>query len=328
MQLKSKFSLYGPMLVLILLIILPFVISSSYLTHIVTLILLWSFVATAWAYMARFGMVSLGHGVFLGIGAYFPTLMFNYWGVTPWIGIFVGLAVAIGVAAILGYTCFRFGLLGDYFALVTLAVAEVSALVIMALREITGGSLGYTLRSTGRLADMQFADKRVFYFMALILLIGAMYIWRRIDKSPVRLALTAIEESDIAAASLGVSVIRYKMMITLLSAALTALGGSLYAQYVTYVSPDTIAGVGVSLSVCFKAILGGMFAVLGPFVGSAIIVSLEEYVRISLGTSFLGLSQIIFGVSLLLMIIFMPRGIMGSMSMAVAKRLNRISARH
>ncbi len=328
MQLISKFSRSGLMLLLILLIMLPFLISSSYLTHIVTLILLWSFVATAWAYMARFGMVSLGHGVFLGIGAYFPTLMFNYWGVTPWIGIFVGLVVAIVIAAILGYTCFRFGLLGDYFALVTLAVAEVSALVIMALREITGGSLGYTLRSTGRLADMQFADKRVFYFMALILLIGAMYIWRRIDKSPVRLALTAIEESEIAAASLGVSVIRYKMMITLLSAALTALGGSLYAQYVTYVSPDTIAGVGVSLSVCFKAILGGMFAVLGPFVGSAIIVSLEEYVRISLGTSFLGLSQIIFGVSLLLMIIFMPRGIMGSMSMAVAKRLNRISARH
>jgi branched-chain amino acid transport system permease protein len=316
------------MLLLILLIILPFVISSSYLTHIVTLILLWSFVATAWAYMARFGMVSLGHGVFLGIGAYLPTLMFNYWGVTPWIGIFVGLAAAVAIAAILGYTCFRFGLLGDYFALVTLAVAEVSALAIMALREVTGGSLGYTLRSTGRLADMQFSDKRVFYFMALILLIGAVYIWRRIDKSPVRLALTAIEESEIAAASLGISVIRYKMMITLLSAALTALGGSLYAQYVTYVSPDTIAGVGVSLSVCFKAILGGMFAVLGPFVGSAIIVSLEEYIRISLGTSFLGLSQIIFGISLLLMIIFMPKGIMGSVSMAVAKRLNRISARH
>ena len=328
MQLKSRFSRSGPMLLLILLVILPFVISSSYLTHIVTLILLWSFVATAWAYMARFGMVSLGHGVFLGIGAYLPTLMFNYWGVTPWIGIFVGLAAAIAIAAILGYTCFRFGLLGDYFALVTLAVAEVSALAIMALREITGGSLGYTLRSTGRLADMQFSDKRVFYFMALILLIGAVYIWRRIDKSPVRLALTAIEESEIAAASLGISVIRYKMMITLLSAALTALGGSLYAQYVTYVSPDTIAGVGVSLSVCFKAILGGMFAVLGPFVGSAIIVSLEEYIRISLGTSFLGLSQIIFGIALLLMIIFMPKGIMGSVSMAVAKRLNRISARH
>jgi len=203
----------------------------------------------------------------------------------------------------------------------------VSSLTVMAFRETTGGSLGYTLRATGRLADMQFADKRVFYFIALILLLAAVYIWRRIDQSRVRLALTAIEESEIAAASLGVSVIRYKMMITLLSAALTAMGGALYAQYVTYVSPDTIAGVSVSLSVCFKAILGGMFIVLGPFVGSAIIVSLEEYIRISLGSSFLGLSQIIFGVTLLLMIIFMPKGIMGSMSTIIAKRLNRVSLR-
>ncbi|MFH2120386.1 MAG: branched-chain amino acid ABC transporter permease [Pseudomonadota bacterium] len=327
MQPKSKFSTYWQTLVLLILVVLPFVVTSSYLTHIMTLILLWSFVATAWAYMARFGMVSLGHGVFLGIGAYIPTMMFNYWGLTPWIGVFIGLAVAMAVAAILGYSCFRFGLLGDYFALVTLAVAEVSALTIMALRAITGGGLGYTLRSTGRLADMQFADKRSFYFIALILLLGAVYIWRRIDRSPIRLALTAIEESEIAAASLGVSVIRYKMMITLLSAALTALGGTLYAQYVTYINPDTIAGVGVSLSICFKAILGGMFTVLGPFVGSAIIVLLEEYIRISFGTSFLGLSQIIFGISLLLMIIFMPKGIMGSMTEAIAKRLNKVSVR-
>ena len=327
MQANNKSGFYGQVLLMVVLVVLPFIVTSSYLTHILTLILLWSFVATAWAYMARFGMVSLGHGVFLGIGAYFPTLMFNYWGFTPWIGIWVGVAVAVATAAVLGYTCFRFGLLGDYFALVTLAVAEVSALTIMAFRDITGGSLGYTLRATGRLIDMQFADKRVFYFIALFLLMVAVYIWRRIDRSPIRLALTAIEESEIAAASLGVSVIRYKMLITLLSAGLTALGGALYAQYITYVSPDTIAGVSVSLSVCFKAILGGMFTVFGPFVGSTIIVSLEEYIRISMGSSFLGLSQIIFGVSLLIMIIFLPKGIMGSMSAAIARRLNRISAR-
>jgi branched-chain amino acid transport system permease protein len=327
MHASNKTWFFGQVILVALLALLPLVIRSSYIMHILTLILLWSFVATAWAYMARFGMVSLGHGVFLGIGAYLPSLMFNYWGFTPWIGIWIGVAVAVGTAAVLGYACFRFGLLGDYFALVTLAVAEVSALTIMAFREITGGSLGYTLRATGRLMDMQFPDKRVFYFIALILLMGAVYIWRRIDRSPIRLALTAIEESEIAAASLGVSVMRYKMLITLLSAGLTALGGALYAQYVTYVSPDTIAGVGVSLSVCFKAILGGMFTVLGPFVGSAIIVSLEEYIRISLGSSFLGLSQIIFGVSLLIMIIFLPKGIVGSMSLAVARRLDRISAR-
>jgi branched-chain amino acid transport system permease protein len=324
MQAINKYGFYGQIILLVVLVMLPFIITSSYLNHIMTLILLWSFVATAWAYMARFGMVSLGHGIFLGIGAYFPTMMFNYWSFTPWIGIWVGVAIAVATAAVLGYACFRFGLLGDYFALVTLAVAEVSALTIMAFRETTGGSLGYTLRATGKISDMQFSDKRVYYFIALILLIGAVYIWRRIDRSPIRLALTAIEESEIAAASLGVSVIRYKMMITLLSAGLTALGGALYAQYVTYVSPDTIAGVGVSLSVCFKAILGGMFTVLGPFVGSTIIVALEEYVRISMGASFLGLSQIIFGISLLIMIIFLPKGIMGSMSLAISRKLNRI----
>lgn len=322
----SKYSIYAQIILLAILVGLPFIITSSYLTHILTLILIWAFIATAWAYMARFGMVSLGHGVFLGIGAYFPSLMFNYWGFTPWLGIWVGVAIAMATAAILGYTCFRFGLLGDYFALVTLAVAEVSALTIMAFREITGGSLGYTLRATGKLIDLQFPDKRVFYFIALVMLMGAVYIWRYIDRSAIRLALTAIEESEIAAASLGVSVIRYKMIVTLLSAGLTALGGALYAQYVTYVNPETIAGVSVSLSVCFKAILGGMFTILGPFVGSVIIVSLEEYIRISLGSSFMGFSQIIFGVTLLVMIIFMPKGIMGSMSAAIAKRLNRISA--
>jgi branched-chain amino acid transport system permease protein len=324
MQQKKDFLAYGQALVLIVLAVLPFLAISSYLTHIVTLILLWSFVATAWAYMARFGMVSLGHGIFLGIGAYIPTLMFNAWGLTPWIGVFIGLGTAVLVAAIIGYTCFRFGLLGDYFALVTLAMAEVAALTVVVLRDITDGSLGCTLRATGRFADMQFPDKRYYYFFALTLLLGAVYIWRRIDRSQMRLALTAIEESEIAAASLGVSVMRYKMQVTLLSAALTALGGSLYAQYVTYISPDTITGVAVSLAVCFKAILGGMFTILGPFVGSTIIVSLEEYIRITLGTDYLGFSEIIFGIILLLIIIFMPKGIMGSFTAMVAKRLSTL----
>ena len=120
-------------------------------------------------------------------------------------------------------------------------------------------------------------------------------------------------------------------ILGLLYAALGFLGQkvllTIYAQYVTYISPDTIAGVGVSLSVCFKAILGGMFAVFGPFAGSAIIVSLEEYIRIALGTSYMGLSQIIFGVSLLLLIIFLPKGILGSISEKIAKRLDRVTAR-
>lgn len=318
-KLQLKHLVYG--LVFLVLTVLPLVWRSQYVIHIVTLILLWSFVATAWALMARFGIVSLGHGVFLGIGAYIPALLFNYHALSPWIGMLVAVAAAVAIAMILGYPCFRFGLIGDYFALVTLAVAEVGSLVIISYREYTGGSLGLTLNSSNRSwIDFQFDDKRVYYYISMIFLLLALYIWHRIGKSKLRLALTAIGESETAAASLGVNVIKYKMLVTMLSAGLTAMGGVLYTQYVTYISPDTVSGIGVSLSVCFKAILGGMFDILGPFIGTAIMVSLEEYIRISLGSKFTGVSEIIFGLVLLVMIIFMPRGIFGSIKEAFTRR--------
>ena len=308
-------------LVFLAILLLPLIWRSQYIIHIVTLVLLWSFVATAWSFMARFGIVSLGHGVFLGIGAYIPVLLFNFYGLTPWVGMFVALVVAVVTSMILGYPCFRFGLVGDYFALVTLAMAEVGSLVVVAFREYTGGSLGLTLKSSSRSwIDFQFDDKRCYYYIAMIFLLLALYLWRRIGKSKIQMALTAIGESELAAASLGVDVIKYKMLITMLSAALTAMGGLLYAQYVTYISPETVSGVSVSLSVCFKAILGGMFDMLGPFFGTAIMVSLEEYIRISLGAKLSGISEIIFGSAILVLIIFLPRGIFGSLKVLMVKK--------
>jgi len=320
MKRKNNTSLLTLGGLLLLIAVAPLLATSEYLIHIGTLILLWAFVSTAWAYMARFGLVSLGHGIFLGIGAYIPVMLFNYFGLSPWLGMLAGVGAAVAVAAVLGYACFRFGLIGDYFALVTLAMAEVVTLAIVACREITGGSLGCTLKASAGWASLQFDDKRYFYYIIFAFLLLALYIWRLIDKSRMRLALTAIEESELAASSMGVSVIRFKMGITLLSAGLTAMGGVLYAQYITYINPNTISGVGISLSICFKAILGGMFNIFGPLAGSAIMVSLEEYFRISFGTSFLGVSEIIFGVALLLMIIFLPKGIVGSVPVWLNKR--------
>lgn len=315
----TKIAMSG--LVFVGIVLLPLVYSSQYLIHMVTLMLLWSFVATAWALMARFGIVSLGHGVFLGMGAYIPALLFNSYGISPWIGMLFGIAAAAALAVILGYPCFRFRVIGDYFALVTLAVAEVGSLVIVALREQTGGSLGLTINTSARpFLDFQFSDKRAYYYLALTFLLLGLYVWRRIDRSKMRLALTAIGESEQAACSLGVNVIKYKLSVTVISAMLTAMGGVLYAQYVTYINPETVSGVGVSLAVCFKAILGGMFDILGPFVGTSIMVLLEEYIRISLGSTYFGLSEVIFGMALLLLIIFLPKGIVGSLTAMVQKR--------
>lgn len=314
----TKLTLSG--LVLAGILLLPLFFSSQYVIHMVTLMLLWSFVATAWALMARFGIVSLGHGVFLGMGAYIPALLFNFYGLSPWIGMLIGIVAAAVLAVILGYPCFRFKVIGDYFALVTLAVAEVGSLVIVALRDQTGGSLGLTINNSTRpFLDFQFSDKRVYYYLATAFLLLGLYIWRRIDKSKVRLALTAIGESELAASSLGVNVINYKLLVTVISAMLTSMGGVLYAQYVTYINPETVSGVGVSLSVCFKAILGGMFDILGPFVGTSIMVLLEEYIRISLGSKYVGLSEVIFGLALLLLIIFLPKGIVGSITALIQK---------
>lgn len=308
-------------LVFLAILLFPLVWRSQYVIHILTLVLLWSFVATAWSFMARFGIVSLGHGVFLGIGAYIPILLFNFGGLSPWIGMLVAIVAAVMMSMILGYPCFRFGLVGDYFALVTLAMAEVGSLVVVAYREYTGGSLGLTLKSSNRSwIDFQFDDKRCYYYIAMIFLLLALYLWRRIGKSKIQMALTAIGESELAAASLGVNVIKYKMLITMLSAGLTAMGGVLYGQYVTYISPETVSGVSVSLSVCFKAILGGMFDMLGPFIGTAIMVSLEEYIRISLGAKFSGVSEIIFGSAILVLIIFLPRGIFGTLKDLMVKK--------
>ncbi len=291
----------------------PLFFPSPYLIHIGTLIFIWSFVTTAWSYMGRFGLVSLGHGAFLGLGAYTCTLLFNYYGLSPWMGMVLGGLVAALFAILIGYACFRFGVIGDYFALVTLALGEIVALTIIAFRDVTGGSLGFTLKSAGNsLLYLQSEKKIHFYYISMGFLILALLLWKWIDRSKMQKALRAIGEDEIAASTLGIGIIHYKMIITMISAFMTAIGGVLYAQYVTYLNPHTLSGVAVSLEIAFKAILGGMFSLWGPTVGTALIVALEEYIRVSYGGTFVGFSQIIYGLALVLLIIFLPKGIYGT----------------
>jgi len=295
-----------------------------YILHVLILILIWAFVGTAWSLMGRFGLVSLGHGAFLGLGAYTTTLLWNFWGISPWITTPLAAAVAVLLALILGYPCFRFRVVGHYFALVTLALGEVIRLLIIAERDWTGGSLGLTLKDAGafNLAAIQFADKRIFYLIALVVWLAGLWVWRRVDRSMTRSALEAIGEDETAAASVGIPVTRFKLKITLLSAGLTAVGGVLYAQYVTYLNPGTLAGIGVSLQIVFAVVLGGMYTLLGPTVGTALTIALAEYLRVAFGVKLLGMAETIYGLVLILIIIFLPSGIYGSLRNAVVRRLS------
>jgi branched-chain amino acid transport system permease protein len=287
----------------------------EYVVFVVVQIFIWSFIGNAWSLMGRFGLVSLGHGAFLGVGAYATTLLWNFYGLTPWLGVGVAMAAAVVLALVVAYPCSRFGIVGHYFALVTLAVGEVIRLLLIAERDWTGGSLGLTLKPAGTEASLlalQYTDKRVFYYASLVVWLGGLWVWHRLDRSMARAAMEAIGEDETAAASVGIHVTRFKLAITALSAALTAAGGVLYAQYITYVSPETLAGVGVSLRIVFAVVLGGMYSLLGPTVGTALTIALSEYLRVVFGVKLIGMAETIYGLLLVLFIIFLPAGIYGS----------------
>nr|WP_244622430.1 branched-chain amino acid ABC transporter permease [Bradyrhizobium ivorense] len=279
------------------------------------LILIWSFAYTSWSIMGRFGLVSLGHGGFMGIGAYVTALLWNHLGITPWIGIPLSMVTAGVLALIVAYPCFRFRITGHYFVLVTLALSGIVLQVITATRDYTGGSLGYTPQRapSGRgLIALQFDDKATWYLIALAVWVVGLVVWRAIDRSMSRHAMEAISEDEDAAAAAGVNVTAEKLKITLISALMTALSGALYCQYQMFISPDTVSGIAVSLQMVFAAIVGGVYVALGPTVGAVITILLAEVLRISFGTKAVGWDNLVYGVLLVLFIIFLPKGILGS----------------
>jgi branched-chain amino acid transport system permease protein len=312
---------------LVLIAFAPFVPMGGmrqYVLHVIIQIFIWSFIGGAWSLMGRFGLVSLGHGAFLGLGAYTTTLLWNFYGLTPWLGTLAAVALTVAVAVLVAYPCSRFRILGHYFALVTLAVGEVVRLLIIAERDWTGGSLGLTLKQVvgadTSLIAIQFADKRVFYYGVLVLWLAGLWVWARLDRSMARAAMEAIGEDETAAASVGIHVTRFKLGVAVLSAALTAIGGVAYAQYISYVNPDTLSGIGVSLRIVFAVVLGGMYSLLGPTVGTALTIALSEYLRVVFGVKFIGMAETIYGLLLILFIIFLPSGIYGSLRQLLRRR--------
>jgi len=314
--------LTGWLVVLAALVVLPFIYREPYHLHLMVLILIWSFAYTSWSMMGRFGLVSLGHGGFMGIGAYVTALLWNHLGLSPWIGIPLSMVAAGALALVVGYPCFRFRITGHYFVLVTLALSGIVLQVITATRDYTGGSLGYTPNraTANRLLALQFDDKTTWYLIALAVWFAGLLIWHRVDRSMARYALEAISEDEDAAAAAGVNVTAEKLKITLISALMTALAGALYCQYQMFISPDTVSGIAVSLQMVFAAIVGGLYVSLGPTVGAVITIILAETLRIGFGTRAVGWDNLIYGLLLVMFIIFLPKGILGSLLERVRTR--------
>lgn len=314
-----------PWVALAALALVPFAGLGNYPLHMLIQVLLWGFIYTSWSIMGRLGMVSFGHGAFLGIGAYVVVMAWNKFGLTPWIGLPMALVLTVIVAFAIGYPCFRFKIVGHYFALVTLALSEIARQLIVALRDYTGGSLGVTPKtalteSSYSLVAVQFANKLVWFYIVLAVWLAGLWVWKKVDRSMARLALEAISQEEDAAASIGVNVTKLKMGVMLISALMTCVGGVIYAQYQAYVNPDSVSGIGISLQMVFGAIAGGMYVRLGPTVGAAFTLLLAESLRLMLGNTLHALDSTIYGLMLVLFIIFMPKGIVGGVLEALRRR--------
>ena len=321
----------APWLGLAVLAAAPFSGIGNYPLHLLIMVLLWGYIYTSWSIMGRLGMVSFGHGAFLGIGAYVVVMGWNSYGLSPWFGLPVALALTAMVAFLIGYPCFRYKIVGHYFALVTLALSEVTRLIIVALRDQTGGSLGATPKTaladaTYSLTALQFSNKLVWFYVVLVFWLAGLWIWKKVDQSMGRLALEAISQEEDAAASIGINVTRLKLGVTLISALMTCVGGALYAQYQLYVNPETVSGIGISLQMVFGVIAGGMYVRLGPTVGAAFTILLAEGLRLGFGNKYHALDSTVYGLMLVLFIIYMPKGILGAASEALERKNPKVAA--
>ncbi len=271
--------------------VMPPGLSGSTLLHIGILIFLFGYLATSWNVLGGFcGQLSLGHAAFFAIGAYTSSLLYIHFGLTPWVGMLAGAAVAAVVGYGLGYVSFKYGLKGPFFALVTIAFAEILRL-LMLYWDFTGGPLGLLIPLTeDSWSDMQFMAKEPYYYMAFGLMIFGILATAKIGSSRFGYYLRAIRESEEAAEALGIHSMRNKMHAAAISAAMTALGGTFYAQYTQYIVPDDVVKIALSIEIILFAVIGGSGLVMGPVVGAFILVPIGEMTRVIFSTAATGVS--------------------------------------
>jgi branched-chain amino acid transport system permease protein len=280
-----------------------------YVKHILILTLLYAFLGTGWNLMCGYaGRLSLGHAAFVAVGAYTSLLLFKNFHLTPWIGMLVGGVFAVLVMLLIAYPSFRFGVKGPYFTLGSIALAEIIHNLLIYFRDHTGGSLGMSLPyEPTSLAMFQFDGKEPYYLVILAFWLIAVFITWKMERT--RYYLEAIREDDDAAAALGISVNRNLIIAACISAFLVAIGGTFYIQYYRYIDPYSIAGFTLSLNMALVVVIGGSGTILGPTIGAFLLIPLTEVLRMTLGASLPGLHLFLYGILLILCIIFLPKGI-------------------
>jgi branched-chain amino acid transport system permease protein len=294
----------------------PLVVERGSWLNTAVLVLLYAGLAQAWNILGGFaGQVSLGNAAFFGLGAYTSTVLLDRWNVSPWLGMPVGAVLAALFAVAVFYPVFRLG--GHYFAIATIALAEI-VLILFTNWEFVRGARGITIpfvrgpdrRPTDSWAFLQFNESRVpYYYVVLGLAVLAVAVAVAVDRSKLGYYLRAIKNDQQAAQSLGVPVLRYKLIAVAISAAVTAAFGTFFAQYLLFIDPETTMRLELSVLIALVAILGGVGTVVGPLLGALVLIPLSEVTRAQLGGSGNTLDLVLYGALIVLISVFQPNGL-------------------
>jgi branched-chain amino acid transport system permease protein len=292
-------------------LMLPLVVTSRFAIDIFIRIALFAFIGVAWNLMGGYAkQLSLGHAAYFGLGAYTSTILEIRYGISPWLGMIAGGVVAMLASLPIGALCFR--LRGPYFAIATIATAQVLMLLFLKFRDFAWGAEGTTIPNFGDAPlMMQFDEKSSYYYLALGLLALGVAITYRIEHSWMGYYLVAIGEDEDAAQAIGVNAPRVKRDIYMISAFLTALAGTFYVQYIYFIDPATAFSFNISVEAALVSIVGGIGTLWGPVVGTVLLETASALLQSWLGSSAGGVQLTIYSLILITVILWRPSGLLG-----------------
>lgn len=303
------------LLIIILIVIvslIPVFFNSGYILQIAIMVLLYAYWASSWNILGGYGgQMALGNGAFIGIGAYITASLFTYNNLSPWLGMIIAGFVAGMLSLIIGYACFK--LKGAYFALASIAFMAIVRIVVLQKEYIfgynMGGTLGMKLPWKGTFMDMQFVDKTWYFYIVLFMLCLVLFISNYISKSKMGFYLMAINTNQDAASSLGINVTGYKLRAQFISTFFLSMGGAIYAMLTMFIDPNRVIGFDLSIAVVLYTVVGGRATVWGPVLGAVLLAPANELLRATLGSKLSGLSNVMYGLLLMIIVYFMPNGI-------------------
>jgi branched-chain amino acid transport system permease protein len=296
-------------------VVLPLFVTDSYALHSLTMILYFAYMASAWNFVCGYvGQLSLGHSVFAGVAGYVTVLLFTGAGLSPWLGMVAGGLAAAALSVCIGYPTFK--LKGPYFTLTTIAFAEIVRIWIENTDEFLGiplkGAQGLVIPpSAAGWVAFQFDGKVPYYYIILTMLVVMLLATVALERSRLGYYLKAIRGDEAAAQAVGVSTTRYPLIALAISAFMTGLGGAFYAQFFRYINPERNMGMDLSIDAAIMAIVGGQGTVIGPVIGAFVLHPIAEFARAYLAGRFLGLHLVIYGVVLVVAVLYFPKGIIG-----------------